>query len=187
MSDFIRLAYDSAVEWAREILNRDPSTWLILDTETTGLGSHDEVIQIGAIDSTGKVILDNILIKPSIRIPESAQAIHGISNEMVENAPRFPDIWDDLTLAMKEKLLVIYNADYDLRMLAQSGKAYDYLIDFQFDDYVCAMHKYAEWYGDWNSYHGSFRWQRLPSGDHSALGDCRAVLKIIKTMAKEEQ
>jgi DNA polymerase-3 subunit epsilon len=46
------------------------------------------------------------------------------------------------------------------------------------------MLKYAEFVGEWNDYHGNYRYQKLPGGDHTAVGDCRATLKVIKKMAK---
>jgi DNA polymerase-3 subunit epsilon len=45
------------------------------------------------------------------------------------------------------------------------------------------MIKHAEWVGEWDDYHRSFRWQKLQGGDHSALGDCLATLEIIKKIA----
>jgi hypothetical protein len=33
-----------------------------------------------------------------------------------------------------------------------------------------------------NDYHQFYTWQKLPGGDHSALGDCLATLKVIKDM-----
>lgn len=45
------------------------------------------------------------------------------------------------------------------------------------------MAPYAAWYGDWSDYHGGWRYQRLPLGDHTAIGDCRATLKIMQEMA----
>jgi len=182
-SNFIDEARNEAAEWARSLLKRAPSTWLILDTETTGLGSRDEIIQIGAIDGVGNILLDNILIKPTTQITQPAYEIHHISSEMVAGAPSFVEVWPRVFHAIDGKLLVIYNADYDLRMLSQSGRAHDFPISFTFESYSCAMKRYAEWYGDWNDYRGSFRWQRLPSGDHSSLGDCRSVLKLIQIMA----
>lgn len=32
----------------------------------------------------------------------------------------------------------------------------------------------------------NYRWQRLPGGDHSALGDCWATLKVLQKMAESE-
>jgi DNA polymerase III subunit epsilon len=49
--------------------------------------------------------------------------------------------------------------------------------------YECAMLAYSDWIGNWNEYHGNNRWQRLPGGDHTALGDCRATLKVLRKIA----
>jgi len=185
-NDFILQARQAAINWAQDLVKRDPTTWVILDTETTGLGEHDEIVQVGMINGAGIVLIDNLLIKPTVPIGEGARQVHGISDKMVLDAPRFSVVWPLINSAMIGKHLVIYNADYDLRMLKQSAKALNFPIGYYGDGWSCAMNRYAEFVGEWNSYHGSFRWQRLPSGDHSALGDCRSVLKLIKVMADGE-
>jgi DNA polymerase III epsilon subunit-like protein len=43
--DFFRKARANATTWARFLLARDPDSWVILDTETTGLSPHAEVVQ----------------------------------------------------------------------------------------------------------------------------------------------
>lgn len=48
------------------------------------------------------------------------------------------------------------------------------------------MQWYSQFVGDWNDYYNNYRWQKLPSGDHSAIGDCRATLKVIEKMAATE-
>jgi len=176
-----------AALWSRELLKRDPDTWVILDTETTGLGNNAEVIQIGVIDSRGNVLMDNVLVKPTIPIPADATAIHHITNEMVQDAPSFLDVMPQLREVVEGKLLVIYNAQYDMRLLVQSGKAHGAYLEIGIEGFTCVMLQYAEWFGDWNDYHKSFRWQKLQGGDHSALGDCRATLEVIKKMADSEQ
>jgi DNA polymerase-3 subunit epsilon len=183
LKDLIETAHQGAVDWARELLERDLNSWAILDTETTGLGDHAEVVQIGVIDDAGNVLLDNVLVKPVRPIPPDATAIHHITNEMVANAPAFPDALPLLRSALEGKLLVIYNAQYDLRLLAQSARARNIDLQLGIQGFTCAMLEYADWVGDWNDYHGNFRWQKLEGGDHSALGDCRATLDVIKRMA----
>lgn len=182
--DFISKAHNEATEWARALLQRDPATWVILDTETTGLGNYDEVIQIGAIDGEGKVLIDNTLVKPTVPITEGARQVHGITHQMLEDAPRITAVWNLVYQFTEGKLLVIYNADYDTRMFQQSARNLDFKIGWGFEALNCAMQRYAEWVGEWNDYHGSFRWQRLAGGDHSALGDCRATLALIRRMAE---
>jgi DNA polymerase-3 subunit epsilon len=41
------------------------------------------------------------------------------------------------------------------------------------------------WVGE-PGWRGGFRWQKLPGGDHSAIGDARATLAVIRRMAGEE-
>ncbi len=176
-----------AAIWSRELLKRDPDTWVILDTETTGLGSDAQVIQIGVIDGKGNVLIDNILVKPTMPIAPDATAIHHITNEMVQDAPSFPNILPQLCEVVEGKLLVIYNAQYDMRLLVQSGKAHGVALSLGIKGFACAMLQYAEWFGDWNDYHKSFRWQKLQGGDHSALGDCHATLEVIRKMAESTE
>lgn len=183
--NFIKEAHDSATEWARALLARDPSTWVILDTETTGLRYNDEVIQIGMIDGAGNVLIENQLVKPTCPISIEARQVHGIFPVHVENAPSFADVLPHLRAAVAGKLLVIYNAEFDLRMLEQSARAHGQDLGLKMEMHTCAMKTYALWYGDWNDYHQSFRWQRLPGGDHSALGDCRSALELIRKMAED--
>jgi len=184
--DFIGRARTGATQWAKDLLSTDPSWWVILGTETTGLGDTDEILQVAAIDGAGNVLLDNVLIKPTKSISESASRIHGITDETVKDAPSFMDVWKEIEPVIYGKLLIIYNASFDIRMMQQSAIACGVAI-LEFPcDWNDAMDQYAQWYGEWSNYHGSFRWQRLPNGDHTALGDCRAVLELIKKMAGEE-
>lgn len=184
--DFFFHARRQAVDWARDLLKRDPASWVILDTETTGLGNDAQVIQIGVLDGRGNILMDNVLVKPTKPIPSDATAVHHITNAMVQAAPAFPDILPQLRDVIAGKLLVIYNAQYDMRLLAQSSKAHGIPVSLGIEGYTCAMLRYAEWFGEWNGYHGSFRWQKLQGGDHSALGDCRATLDVIRNMAESD-
>ena len=153
--NFITEARRNACAWARSLLNIPAHHWIILDTETTGLDENAEVIQIGVTDGAGNILMDNIACKPLRPIPAEATAIHHITNEMMENAAPFQSA---SRLPMPEPLLPVR--------------------------WECAMLKHAEWVGEWNDYHGSFRWQKLAGGDHSALGDCIATLETIKKMAE---
>ena len=176
-------AHANATTWARFLLARDPNSWVILDTETTGLGPQAEVVQIGVINGRGDVLMDNVLVRPKGGIEPDATRIHHITEEMVANAPSFLEVSPRLRDIVRNKLLVIYNADYDLRLLAQSAQAHNAMPYLPYGGYDCVMLRYAEWVGEWNDYHNSFRWQKLAGGDHSALGDCIATLAVIEKMA----
>ncbi len=171
-----------AIDWAKDLL-ANPFNWVILDTETTGLGDDAEIVQIAVLKpATGKEY--QTYVKPQNPIPPGATAIHGITDEMVQHAPTYPEIhltiWDKIA----GKKVVIYNASFDVTMLTNENQRHN-LDKFPINA-VCAMEKYAQYIGEWSDYWKSFKWQRLPAGDHTALGDCRATLQIIKEMAENQ-
>jgi DNA polymerase-3 subunit epsilon len=173
--------YCTAVEWARALVEH-PQTWLVLDTETTGLGYEDEIVQIGLLAPDGTVLLDT-LIRPTKPIPAAATAIHGITNEHVQDAPTMTDVYITLQQVIGAKNLVIYNAEFDRRMLKQSLQARGLPpLGLGRERFLCAMGEYATFCGEWSNYFQSYKWQPL-GGEHTAIGDCRACLAVIQRMA----
>lgn len=167
----------AARRWAKVRLK---TQFLILDTETTGLYDDAEAVQIAIINSRGDRIFES-LIKPLYPIQPAASAIHGITDVMVENAPSFINIYSQLKSILESKKVLIYNAAFDKRILRQQAKMNNLPeIDFKSE---CVMGWYSQYYGDWSEWHDSYTWQRLPGGDHSAIGDCRATLAVIEKMA----
>ncbi|BFO18179.1 hypothetical protein SHKM778_45670 [Streptomyces sp. KM77-8] len=47
------------------------------------------------------------------------------------------------------------------------------------------MLPYSEWFGDWSDYWGNYAWQPLCGGHHRVLPDCRAVVDLLKGMARQ--
>jgi DNA polymerase III epsilon subunit-like protein len=171
-----------SIEWSRALLAA-PSQWVVLDTETTGLGLTDEVIQIAVVAPDGSALLDT-LVRPASRgdIPASASAIHHITIDMLAGAPTFAALSPRLAQAVAGRRIVAYNAEYDRRLLKQTalmsgGRAPQ-------AQWECAMLAYSRFVGEWDSRKNDYRFQRLPSGDHSAAGDCRATIKLIELMAR---
>lgn len=192
---------------------REAAIWLasprtvILDTETTDLYGY--LVQITVIDTTGAVLFDS-LVNPEAPINPDAQRIHGLTEEQLKDAPTFAQIEPALATVLRGKRIVSYNAAFDrgilqneLRRLYEPPRSvetgYDALVAWS-DAYKastrqvaqwlrrkrwrCAMELYAVWAGEWSDYHGSYRWQPLPGGDHSALGDARACLRVLERMAE---
>lgn len=162
----------------------------ILDTETTGLGNSDEVVQIGIIDKTGEIILDT-LVKPTIPVPGAAYNVHGISNQMLADAPTFDDVYVTLSAKLAGTPLIAYNMDFDWRLLSQTVDRYKLPL-FRTGKRHCAMKQYAQFRGIRGS--RGFKWHKL--GDavayekivvkdaHTALGDVIMTLELIKKMAE---
>lgn len=165
---------------------------LILDTETTGLDSNAEIVEISIIDCTGAVLMDT-LIKPTRPIPVDATRIHGITDEMMANAPTWPEVIGQFQKIVQGRTLVIYNADYDVRIINQTNVKHSWPLTPL--DADCAMLAYAEFYGEWDDYRNKYKWQRLGNAArqqgvviegkaHRALADCRMTLGVIKAMAE---
>lgn len=169
--------------------------YLILDAETTGLGDDAEIIEISIIDCTGRILLDT-LIKPIKAIPTEATAIHGVTKDMVANAPTWRDIHYQFMVLTHDRTLLIYNASFDSRLIFQTAAANN--CQFSGKKYIfdaeCVMKTYAEYYGQWDQKRNKFKWQRLGNAaeqqgvvidgtPHRALADCKTTLGIIRAMA----
>ncbi len=217
---FIEEERKEAIQWARTMLTdpRDgcpPSRMgamregaVILDTETTGLDDAAEIVQIAIIATTGATLLDSLVLPSHFPATyHQAEAIHGISRERLTDVPTILDLWPQILAILDcAQHIVVYNADFDFRLLRQSLAAHgvqryqpgrctthpDCLpgavvcgaAGWQIH---CAMKWYAQYWGEYSTRHGSFTWQRLPGGDHTALGDCLATLNLLRQMANEEK
>jgi len=178
-----------ALGWAYAVLQQP---LVVLDTETTGLNRHDQVVQVAVIDAAGEPLLLRT-VRPSVPISRDASRVHGITPDMVRDAPTFPDIYDELRAVLADRTIVAYNAKFDRQMLNQTCAAYR-LEKFPAQSWHCAMLRFAEYHGQWDYSRRSFRWQRL--GDacvllnilctdaHSALGDARMTLRLVQRMAE---
>jgi len=97
--------------------------FIALDTETTGLSYQDgdRVIEIGAVEVIGNLESGrryHTYLNPYPRqVHPDAFAVHGISDEMLKDAPRFRDIYHDFFEFIGDAPLVIHNASFDMGFL----------------------------------------------------------------------
>ena len=100
---------------------------IILDTETTGLSVKDghRVVEIGCVE------LDNLLptnnrfhcyLNPERKVSEKALEVHGYTDEFLSSKKKFKEVVDDFLLFIKDKKLIIHNAEFDLGHLNQELK-----------------------------------------------------------------
>ena len=99
--------------------------FIIFDTETTGLGKNDEIIELAACkciyhENRFKVFDTlHVYIKPSIKVPENVTEIHGITNEFLEDKPTAQELFPLIQSFMGESPVVgAYNSSFDIRMLS---------------------------------------------------------------------
>lgn len=92
---------------------------VVLDTETTGLSTREghRIIEIGCVELinrrlTGKRF--HTYLNPERKIDDGAIAVHGISNEFLDDKPLFKQISAEFIAFIKNAELVIHNAPFDV-------------------------------------------------------------------------
>ncbi|MFF7176822.1 exonuclease domain-containing protein [Streptomyces pseudovenezuelae] len=187
-------------EWAAAALADE--LVCVLDTETTGKDGDARVVEVAVYSVHGEVLLDS-LVNPGCSIPAEATGIHGITDSMVSAAPSFGELLGALAQALDGRRCLIYNDVFDVGRLRYeldrhyravghedpAAAAEAWLAAQTFAD---VMVPYSDWVGEpldrwearWGEYWGPYAWQKLPGGDHRALGDCRAVLDVLRQMAR---
>lgn len=173
-----------AMKWARDLLKC--SDWVILDTESTGKDPNtEEICSISIIDCQGACLMDT-LVKPTIAIKPEATAVHHITNEMVADAPPFPTVHPQLCAAVKGRRVVIYSEQFDRTLIRHCCEIHQ-LPPPRCKGFEDALIQYSRYVGQWQHWRGDYKWQKLPGGDHTSLGDCKAVLAVLEEMARYKE
>ncbi|MBN1270486.1 MAG: 3'-5' exonuclease [Kiritimatiellae bacterium] len=100
-------------------------TFVSFDTETTGLDArYDRIVEIGAVKfADGRVIeTRQWLINPRQRIPYWATQVHGITMEMVRDAPEFKEAYPEFEEFARGCVLIAHNARFDVGFLKEECK-----------------------------------------------------------------
>ena len=95
---------------------------IILDTETTGISVKDghRIVEIGCIELDNLVPTKNrfhCYLNPERKVSEKAFEIHGYSDGFLSDKMKFKEIADKFLQFIKDKRLIIHNAEFDLSHL----------------------------------------------------------------------
>ncbi len=95
---------------------------IFLDTETTGLSisENHRIVEVACVETKDLVPTKNVfhkLLNPQREVPEDAVKIHGFTTEILKKEKKFEQIVDEFLNFVKEKKLIIHNADFDLSFL----------------------------------------------------------------------
>ena len=95
---------------------------VILDTETTGLSTAEKhkIVEIGCLELNDQIPTKNIFhtyINPERTVSEDAYKVHGYTNKFLSNQKTFAEISDQFLNFIKDKKLVIHNAEFDIAHL----------------------------------------------------------------------
>lgn len=169
-------------EVCRQWLATEP---LFLDTETTGLDSRAEIVELAVVNAQGEVLIDT-LVKPCRTIPQEVTNIHGITNKMVKNAPDWHDIYQKVSSILCGRNVITYNASFDARMIGQN--CLHYRLPLISANYFCAMEMYKRhtYNHKWIKLNEAARecGVELPEERHRALADTLMCLGIVQEVGR---
>ena len=103
------------------------SNFIAIDTETTGLSARqNQIVELTAIkfEAWEPIEIFTTLINPGVPIPEEASSIHGITDEMVQDAPKIAEVIKSFDEFIGKKNLVGHNLPFDLGFLDYAGSEY---------------------------------------------------------------
>jgi DNA polymerase-3 subunit alpha (Gram-positive type) len=159
----------------------DPRTapFVVIDVETTGLDpAEDRVCEVGAIRLAGgeERARFQSLVQPGRPMPETARAKHGITDEMLRDAPPFARIAAELRQFMAGSVLVAQNADFDVSFLnAEFQRAGMSRLALAAIDTILLARKVKPGLATYNldtlAYHFKLKFRER----HRSIGDCEVT------------
>lgn len=169
--------------------NLDDLTFVVFDTETTGLQPHkDEIVQIGAVRVVKSKIVPgeqiDILVDPGMKIPPASTKVHGVTDAMVFGAPKIVPASQTLHGFATDAVLVAHNAPFDMAFLHNHEKDAGLVWDHPILDTVLLS---AVLFGRTEVHTLDALCDRLdvvipPELRHTALGDAHATAEVLCKM-----
>ena len=92
---------------------------VLLDIETTGLSTTQDhrIVEIGCVELKDQIPTNKIFheyINPQRKVSEEAYKVHGYSDDFLKDKKKFSEIVEKFLDFVKEKKIIIHNADFDL-------------------------------------------------------------------------
>jgi DNA polymerase-3 subunit epsilon len=167
---------------------------IILDTETTGLSADkDRIVEIACVELNNYIPTKNIFhtfINPEIKVSLDAFKVHGYSDEFLSTKPKFKDVVQNFINFIKDKKLIIHNADFDLGFLNNEFKRLNLkpiLRSEVTDTLQIARSKFPGTGNSLDALCKRFKINTEGREKHSALLDCHLLSKVyIELVDKKE-
>ena len=167
---------------------------IVLDTETTGLSTKDghRIVEIGCLEIKDLIPTKNkfhCYLNPERKVSEKALEVHGYTDEFLSSKSKFKDIVDEFLDFIKNKKLIIHNAEFDLahlnNELALLGKK---KIDNDIvDTLVLARDKFPGSPINLDALCKRYRIDNSKRTQHTALIDCDLLSKVYINLIDQKE
>ncbi len=167
---------------------------VVLDTETTGISVKEghRIVEIGCIELENLVPTQNkfhCYLNPQRKVSEKAFEIHGYSNEFLSKQKKFNEIVDEFLIFIKDKKLIIHNAEFDITHLNNElsllGKSK--ISNETIDTLVIARNKFPGSSVNLDALCKRFRIDNSKRDRHTALIDCDLLAKVYVNLIDQKE
>ena len=167
---------------------------IVLDTETTGIAIKEghRIVEIGCIELEDLIPTNNkfhCYLNPERKVSEKALEVHGYNDEFLAKQKKFSDIGEQFIDFIKDKRLIIHNADFDLghlnNELAIFGKR---KIDNEIiDTLILARDKFPGSPVSLDALCKRYRIDNSKRTQHTALIDCDLLSKVYINLIDQKE
>ena len=167
---------------------------IVLDTETTGISIKDghRIVEIGCIELENLIPTQNkfhCYLNPERKVSEKAFEVHGYSDEFLLNQKKFSEIADNFLEFIKDKRLIIHNAEFDLAHLNNELKLFGKkkIQNEIIDTLTLARNKYPGSQVSLDALCKRFRIDNSRRTHHTALIDCDLLAKVYINLLDQKE
>ena len=167
---------------------------IVLDTETTGISIKDghRIVEIGCIELENLIPTKNkfhCYLNPERKVSEKALEVHGYTDEFLATQKKFSDIGEQFLEFIKDKRLIIHNAEFDLghlnNELAILGKK---KLDNEIvDTLILARDKFPGSPVSLDALCKRYRVDNSRRTQHTALIDCDLLSKVYINLIEQKE
>ena len=167
---------------------------IVLDTETTGLLVKEghRIVEIGCIELENLTPTKNIFhcyLNPERKVSEKAFKIHGYSDDFLSKQKKFKEIEDEFLEFVKDKRLIIHNAEFDLAhlnnelLLSGKGRIKNEIID----TLILAREKFPGSQASLDALCKRYKIDNSRRINHTALIDCDLLSKVYINLIDQKE
>ena len=167
---------------------------IVLDTETTGISVKDghRIVEIGCIELDNLIPTQNkfhCYLNPERKVSEKAFEVHGYSDEFLSKQKKFSEVVDDFLKFIKDKRLVIHNAEFDIAHLNNELQLFgqNKIQNEIVDTLTLARNKYPGSQVSLDALCKRFRIDNSRRTHHTALIDCDLLAKVYINLLDQKE
>ncbi len=167
---------------------------VVLDTETTGLSVRDghRIVEIGCIELSDLVPTAkkfHCYLNPERKVSEKALEVHGYTDVFLSNKKKFKEIVDDFLDFIKDKRLIIHNAEFDLSHLNNELKILgkDEIKNDIVDTLILARDKFPGSSISLDALCKRYRIDNSKRSKHTALVDCDLLARVYINLIDQKE